>query len=387
MVVASLDGGRNAMATVEVSAGATQVEADLEFREGLNLTGQVLLGDEPLAGARVQLSAPERSAFSGSTTDHQGRFEILSLEEGTYQLSVLSFRDSVEYTDEVHVGTDEELLLRIPLGSLEGRVFDAQDQSPLAEAVVEVHRMGEDGPFSSGSGMALGASSGSGGEFRFDRLSAGSYEVRVQHDGYAQASLPIEIGEGSTAPPLEVALEPTAGLVVEAHLPSGASPRSLIAALVQGDVASLAVRSYSPREDGSFHLPSIPNGSWELLVSSAGEATVRVPVSVPGPPVRVQIPPSGDLVASLSDPTGTPGFLPLTVEDETGARYRDLSSGAVRDRWPMFASQTVLENLPVGRWVVQAEGADGTTWRAEAVVTAGSRTPVTLTPATDGEDP
>ncbi|HEX7181544.1 MAG TPA: carboxypeptidase regulatory-like domain-containing protein [Thermoanaerobaculia bacterium] len=79
-------GSRQAKAPVRVAAGASPAIADLDFRQGLTLSGRVLLDGAPLADVRVEAIGTASQGGGAAVTDERGEIRISGLEPGRYRL-------------------------------------------------------------------------------------------------------------------------------------------------------------------------------------------------------------------------------------------------------------------------------------------------------------
>ncbi|HEX3127751.1 MAG TPA: carboxypeptidase-like regulatory domain-containing protein [Thermoanaerobaculia bacterium] len=186
-VSADLRDGRSASAEVEV--GTEPVSVDLEFEEGLTLSGRVLLDGRPLAAADVSVDG------ATSKTAYDGGFSMPGLQPGTHRLQVL-VSPGIGHTRSVELRRDEdkEITVSLSTGGLEGRVLSPEGL-PIAGAVVEVSA---EQPDLDASFEGLSVRTGEDGLFALSRVLDGSYRLRVQAAGFPSAEIHVLVPPGDT---------------------------------------------------------------------------------------------------------------------------------------------------------------------------------------------
>lgn len=131
---------------VSVAEGET-VELELIEEPMTELTGRVLEGGRPLAGARVRLKAakadnePDFDFFmpnqGGTTTDGMGRFKMERVKPGEYTIAIEHASRVMEYSEPITLGVGPETYsVDLPITIVEGRVLDVEGQ-PIQGAKVE----------------------------------------------------------------------------------------------------------------------------------------------------------------------------------------------------------------------------------------------------------
>jgi OOP family OmpA-OmpF porin len=171
-----------------------RVEVPIEKVRG-HLHGEVFdkQAGTPIAHALVHF---EGSALSDIATDQNGKFVSYPLDPGPVQLTVSA--DGYEPAgcgaalpgDFGDVAVRCELLALPKLGSLRGRVLDAQGK-PVAGAKIAL----------SGPAPATLESDASGG-FAQDSLPAGQYEARVDASGFLVQVVPLSVRDKSESAPI-----------------------------------------------------------------------------------------------------------------------------------------------------------------------------------------
>lgn len=287
--------GRQVNETVEVPEGVSEVEVELEFRSGLTLAGRVLLGSEPMREGSV---AANRSDGSGSGSgssgfdalDHEGRFRIEGLEEGTYQMRILG-PSGVQHQQEVEVPTDGEVLITLEPALLHGRVVDAVTGDPLSGVEVSLFPRGEDPRGGRGIGVLFGSlRTDSRGVFRVPDVAAGPYRLVLTKDGYSRTETSIAVDPGPSEP-LEIRLQPSQGQILQLSWAPGLIPSAWVHVTATGPDGQIGLTErYPVSASGLVRLTSLPPGIWTIRVHATG-GSAEVQVSSPGPTVPVSVVP------------------------------------------------------------------------------------------------
>ena len=117
------------------------------------------------------------------------------------------------------------------------------------------------------------------------------------------------------APPdeVEIRLDPTEGITVEALLASGQPPDHLQAAALDPAGKIVAGGVYPTGENGRTRLANVPAGSWQLLIVCDQSAPVAVAATVPGPALHVVLPPAGRLRVTVPALANDPATAHLTL--------------------------------------------------------------------------
>jgi Carboxypeptidase regulatory-like domain len=263
-----------------VHAGETR-DVDLTLAEGCTLSGTVQdKHGEPLPG--VLVNAEER-ATAGSATDPSlqtstqaqtagdGTFTLEHVPRGTVLLRGYDGSYAVSTTT-VEVG-DCEKLTKVSLtlstgGSVIG-VARRADGSPLANAHLSI------------TDRSIGfvdTVSGSDGHFRFDAIPAGSVRLELAHEGQrALHFIGVKDGETTTQ---DMTLFGSGNGEISGRVTAGKQPiagaRLLIAAN-HGQQQGIALYFPVTGADGSYHVPTIPEGNYLISVMSTTEGRgVRV---------------------------------------------------------------------------------------------------------------
>src|SRR5207253_8030803 len=145
-------------------------------------------------------------------------------------------------------------------------------------------------------------------------------------------------------------------------------PDRLHVAVLDGAGATVVAGVYPTGENGRTRIANAPPGNWLLLVESAQSAPVTVAAAVPGPALRVILPPSGRLrlrVPALADPP----VAAKAVLTGAGGLFRDFDGDSVvRSQWDLEGGFWIFDRVPPGVWQVGVRAADGRSWNGTATV-------------------
>ncbi len=364
-------GGRRASGRVTLEAGATEAGLDLDFSGGLTLSGQVVSGGEPLAGMNVMVSGVDVAAWASGTTDHEGRFRVAGLKAGRHHLQVSDFRSGLRHSEEVELEGNLDIVVELATGSVSGLVLDGDDLSPLANASVALEPLeGVQGRVFIPS--AMGNTTDHQGRFRLANVAAGTYRLQVVRDGYAPAEAEVTVAPDAEVGGLELRLEPSGGLRLVVLRSSGLPPAEVRYALLDGSGRALTSGSRPVDDVGRVRLPSIPAGTFDLLIAGTGTAVRRLAVTFPGPEVRVDLEPACRLELSVSALAAeeTVALARLTTED--GQLFQTVAWGGMpQQEWPVVLGKTTIEGLPPGTYGVEVTSPDGRAWQGRVTVTPG----------------
>ncbi|MFN7941176.1 MAG: carboxypeptidase regulatory-like domain-containing protein [Thermoanaerobaculia bacterium] len=221
---------------------------------------------EAVAGAAVHLRGalyPFQSMAAQSDAD--GNFQFANVQAGSVVVSALDLAGlGGKATATVDVeGEQEQVLIRLqPVGSIHGRVTSPVDGSPVSSAQVQLHR----------GGLFDSATSDGGGEFAFEALPLGAYEIRAfdartgrsGKSGGQTISYPGQV--------LEVTVVLEARGSVHGHLYDPAGHVPVVGATVQLDSQGLIpFTTYcSTDAEGAFAFDGVPQGTFRLRTREPG---------------------------------------------------------------------------------------------------------------------
>ena len=354
---------------VKIEPGVPEVRLDLQLGGGHELRGVVLSNGQPLPGAGLVLSRPTAAGMQTATSDHQGGFRFGGLEDGAYDLEVSTPRGAL-HRESVEMSGDREIRVELRTASLSGRVLDAQDGTPVPGVSITLKSAASEGgmpPFSDATTDARGV-------FRLLEIGDGAWKLRAAREGYAPAERDLQV-DGSALDEMEIRIEPTEGVTVEALLPTGQAPERIRVAALGPDGKVVASGTYPTGENGRTRLTNLPPGSWSLLIDSDQSAPVLASAAVPGPAVRVALPFAGQLMVRTPEiPNGA-----KVVLTGSGGPYRAMDfDGAVKTEWEIYAGQRLFPRVAAGVWQVEVRTPDGKTLAGTATVTPGGMAEVVV---------
>jgi protocatechuate 3,4-dioxygenase beta subunit len=336
------ESAQSAMKSVQVEAG-TPAQVDLEFDVSTVVTGRVTRNGVPIANAPLVFLARSRDASTiRTTTDNDGNYRAVGLEQGSYTVQVIDLTRMGPYTTSYEVRGSARFDIDMKTVSLRGRVTDSETGAPVAEAHVELR------PDDSGSGGMLGmrtASTDPSGNFVFDAIVAGSYQVTAGKDDYGSKSTPLSVG--STSPgDMDIKLHKEGGITLKVI--DARDRRSLNASVRVFDAKNVVVYEDFFRFDptvGDLHL-GVTAGSYRAVVSAMGYATQTVTIIAPST-YTVALTPGGTLILRSKSSTPVSGKLL-----SNGVEY---ARGGGRAIFPIDPrpGATTLQNIIPGTYTLQ----------------------------------
>ncbi len=370
-------GSREAETRVAVEPGVERLERDLEFGGGLTLVGQVIYGDEPLPQTWVAVRGLDADVERSVTTDWQGRFRVLDLESGRYRLSLSNAREMLVHNEDFELIEDRELVVELATASLRGVVTAAGSGRPLPEAMVYVQQMhgaGGDQP-----GSLITVATGPRGTFELAQMSAGSYRLRVQKEGFSPDEQRLEIEPGVDVGPLDLVLDPTSGLELRVRLTTGEVPDYVTVSLLDATGVHRFAATRGLDAAGVAQFPTVPEGDWEAVVRTPGAAARSATIQVPGPPLELELTTAGRMRVRVPALVESNRLASLVLTGENGQPFEAVDpSGTPRNRWPLSGGTAVLDGVPPGTWTVEVVATDGQRWWGAGIATAGEESEIRL---------
>ncbi|MEO8382542.1 MAG: carboxypeptidase regulatory-like domain-containing protein [Acidobacteriota bacterium] len=188
-VTARLPSGRQARKTVTVAEGGAEAHADLQFERGVTLSGHVRRTGQPVPDASVAATGTSGDSSGSTVTDSAGAFRIEGLVAGEHRLAVLVAQSGQRVEQVIALTSDQNLDVDLPVTRVSGEVVDAATGGPLAgvSVVAEPALPGMPGAFHPRT------TTDAYGRFELTGLARGNYRLTAQRDGYAPASVPVEL--------------------------------------------------------------------------------------------------------------------------------------------------------------------------------------------------
>ena len=356
----------------------TAIEVDLQLRRAANVSGRVLKGREPVAGARVWAEVRFSESLGGQVSGFVVELGA-SKADGAFEGNVPPGRLVVRAdgkaagtakSDELVLadgGGRDGLLLQLSSGgnsavaSLQGRVH-GRDGRGLA-ALVEIY---------SDDGKPRSQQVGEDGEFRFGGLTPGRWRIRARATGFGARELEVDLVGGEISQ-VDVLLGAGGGMTGKVVDRAGEPVAEATILLTRGDETS-QMRS---GPDGSFRIDRpelLGNGATVQAVSLQHADSQRVD-AVGGADVTLTLGPGGEIHGFVQDPEGKPlpgavvsvhGWAPVTPDPFSPQFVRPdrvVNEGAAFQLGPLRPGRYRLRGEAPGRGAVLVD---------DVVVTSGS---------------
>ncbi len=361
--------GAQARGRVTLTRGG-EATLDLDFGGGLTLTGQVLSAGQPVTGIDVWLRGLDVIDWGHAPTDLEGRFRIAGLEPGRHRLEISDSRSGLRHREEFELDGDRDVVVELFTTRVAGRVLDAEEGSPLAGAELSLEPVVESAGRTAFDRAQ--ATSDAEGRFALAEVAAGGYLLRAVHEGYAPAVMALAVEAGAAVPELELRLEASSGLRLRVRGPTGAPVTQLSFAVIDADGRTLVAGRRHADESGRVRLPSVPAGTFELLLAAPGAAVNRLTVDHRTSPVEIDLAAGCRLEVTVEELAADQlnGTLRLYTAD--GRPFITPRWGLALQEWQMTFGAHWVEALPAGSYTAEVTAADGRSWRGTARVTPGA---------------
>ncbi|MBV9185547.1 MAG: carboxypeptidase regulatory-like domain-containing protein [Acidobacteria bacterium] len=351
--------GRRRMApakTIVVENGVAPA-VEINFEEGINVSGRVTKGGVPVPYGSVAFSPS-----GGRTGDRQFVSAMIS-PDGTYTAAGLSIGDytvrvngpnvsqyQTKYTASVSATFD----IDIHGATLRGRVVDARSGAPVADArVLLMSRLPANGS----------ARTDSDGRFAIDAMPDATYDLQVNREQYAVASQPVVITNGST-PDVEVRLEQVAPITIHVADSSTGAP---VDVNVMISDSTRAFRAEIARVEPGTWRAWLKPGTYSASVGGPGYVFKTQSFTAPGDDVTIQIVHAGTLL--------------IQARTAQRARLDFASGGTQRFFGPLHpGTNGPFESIPPGSYVLVLLATDGKVAQSIAVVINAGQTATIDTP-------
>ena len=309
--------------TVEIAPGPAETRHDLAVEATGSVSGRVLLPDgAPAAGARVEVRP--RAGSGGGAREPGGDLPpvpAISGEDGSFRIDAVPRTDALVAAAslEGRVGANSDPFTMAAGGSVEGLELKLGTGGVLAGKVTGPEgrpvagtrlRLVVRRPQGQGNSPARVADTGAEGTFRFEGVAPGTANLTAMAEGFVTKSVQgPEIGEGAEAFS-EIVLE--AGLAIRGRvLDAAGAPAAGVRVRARNTDRrpESRVRQASARtgRDGSFVVPDLPAGTFDLETSSPDYPRGAFVGAVPGgPPIEFRLPEAVRISGRVTDPSGNP---------------------------------------------------------------------------------
>jgi len=275
-----------------------EVEFDLvdSTAAACKVRGVVTYRGEPAArGNLVATSTDTESVlgveFRAAKMLGGGRFEFAGLAPGTWQLQFDGDGPQVRTSIEVPDLAEVDVEVRLPEGGVEGRVVDERTSEPIEGVQITLRRV-SNAPKAKGllGGMmardagSVRRNSDAKGEFRFDRLEGGEYEIVAQTptrrraegaESYAPSE-PARLRVDSNRVERDVVLRllPSLGISGRVSGPDGPVAGARVVAIREG-AGTEGIESARSDAEGKYTIRGLASGKYRLSANADGWAEGR----------------------------------------------------------------------------------------------------------------
>jgi protocatechuate 3,4-dioxygenase beta subunit len=276
--------------TIDIENGIAP-NVELNFDEGITVTGHVTKGGAPLPGGNISFAPKMRPAnvaapastmrqMANATIGLDGNYVASGLSAGDYDVRI--FANGVSFSTTYTVVANAAFDVDIKGAMLRGHVVDASTGSPVANARVSL----------SSRLPAFGAAvSDSDGRFSIDALVDATYNLQVRSDQYATSSQQIVVTNGS-APDVEVRLEQAPAVTI--HVVD-----SITGAPVDGNVAIMGngqgPNGQAERTETGVFKAWLKPGTYNVSAYARGYLSKRTTFTTPPAEVTIPIARGGSL--------------------------------------------------------------------------------------------
>ncbi|HEX3577246.1 MAG TPA: carboxypeptidase-like regulatory domain-containing protein [Thermoanaerobaculia bacterium] len=350
---------------------------ELNFEEGITVTGRVTKGGVPLSLGNITfIPVIARPASNGpgvvggvaglspSSPDSQRQYvNAMISTDGTYTAAGLAIGDysvrvtstgALQYQTKYTAAASGTFDVDIHGATLRGRVVDARSGAPLAGARVTLtSRLPANGA----------AATDSDGRFAIDTLPDATYDLSVSRDEYAVASQSVVVANGST-PDVDVRLEQTPAITI--HVTDSVTGAPVDANVFIQDPTGASLRGEATRVDSGTFRAWLKAGNYTASIGARGYVFKSQSLTAPGD-VAVALVRAGALL----------------IRARTAQRARlDLPDGGPRRGLGMLRPGTngPYESMPPGSYMLTLIGSDGKVVQSIPVLINAGQTTTIDTP-------
>lgn len=384
------DSGTTEERLVDLAPGET-TRVDFTFAERFSVSGGVTIAGAPVQDTAVRLLSDIAATTPRSghrehraKTDGKGRFQLKNVRSGRYTLFVepvcSRFRGGITAQKAVTVaGTDVELALQLPAGTVSGRILSVETNEPIARATVYIQ---EEDMFGPGNDNVLEwhtrlfvLSDSYTGRYSFQAIGDGRYSIVASKDGLGTARIQVDVIGGEPLADTDIRLGK--GYEVTGTI-KAADPqvRFQEATITVRDASGQVIldrglhpsfHGYELGRRGEYTLGYLPPGEYVFEANSPETAgqEVRATVSEHGDNVvDFRLPTGNTLVAEVTNPKGEPvrGAV-ADVKDPQGQTQKTSTGYYLRDWYLSFLNAsdgkgvTRVEHLLPGSYTLTVRAA------------------------------
>nr|MDJ0976610.1 carboxypeptidase-like regulatory domain-containing protein [Planctomycetota bacterium] len=266
---------------ISVGGGGTvTVDFELETTTG-TVTGIVLMGGEPVAGATVTiLPVGGSGAMVAAETGEDGRFEAPGVTIGSFRAFATTKDNLTASTRASFEGESKTSDVRIEMGTagVKGRIVRT-DGTVLSGAWLTI----ETADASDGWDAAKGwKTTGGEGTFTFLGLSAGTYRMRVSHPEYAQLlTEPFQIPKEGVVDLKDLKLKAGAVLSGRVTDDEGKPVEDATVSLIDQAGRPVFLFSFSTTgSDGRYQVQGLELGRYTVTFEAKGYSPAKAPLNL-----------------------------------------------------------------------------------------------------------
>jgi hypothetical protein len=352
--------GRRRMAppkTVVVENGVAPA-VEINFEEGINVSGRVTKGGVPLSYGNVAFVPAARSAnagmpqFANAIISSDGTYSAAGLSIGDYTVRV-NGANMTQYVTKYTAAASGTFDIDIHGALVHGRVVDARSGSPLADARVSMtSRLPANG----------NSVTDSDGRFAIDSLPDANYDLQASHEQYAVASQSVVVANG-TAADVEVRMEQVPAVTI--HVTDSTTGAPVDATVMIAD-SSRAFRGEATRVEPGLFRAWLKPGTYTASLGLRGYVFKSQTFTAPG-----------DVTISLV----RAGTLLIRARTAAIARLDVPGGGTQRSFGPIHAGTNgPYESVLPGSYMLTLLGSDGKIAQSIAIVINAGETTTIDTP-------
>lgn len=215
-----------------------------------------------IKGAAVAAQDASQKQYT-ATTDANGAFSLDQLPAGTMSVTITAdgYKNLTRKSVTLKAGKTTKLSLKLTAatGTLQGKLVELGTSQPVAGAAVAV------------AGTTVQVQSTAEGSFTIENIADGTITINITANGYKPMTHKLRIHGGHTA---SHTFKLTSTMGVLAGTVTDKSDKPLAAATITVSGGGLTFTGKSST-DGSFSLPKIPEGTYDVLVTANGFKAVE----------------------------------------------------------------------------------------------------------------